>query len=262
MSRVVSWPRAPSTRVGGAPLTIGELHDRIETGFEAWGRLMVRRRIVVIALVFGMTGWLGSWLPALRVDNSIESFLHPDDPARSRYDAFREQFGQDEALLVAVQPPEVFDLGFLARLRDFHVAIERQVPHIEEVTSLVNARNTRGEGERLVVEDLLEAWPESDADLAALRTRVLGNPFYRNWLISDDGRVTAVVVEPEVYGEDGSGAVDEALAGFEAEPAAAGEPSNSELRMLTDAETRAIVTGMKRVIADFETPEFRLYLTG
>jgi hypothetical protein len=37
-----------------------------------------------------------SALPQQVLDNSTESFLHPDDPASIQYRAFRDQFDRDE----------------------------------------------------------------------------------------------------------------------------------------------------------------------
>ena len=44
------------------------------------------------------------------------------------------------------------------------------------MTSLVNVRNTRGEADELIVEDLLEHWPQTHEEMAALKKRVLGEP--------------------------------------------------------------------------------------
>jgi hypothetical protein len=54
----------------------------------------------------------------------------------------------------------VFEQRFLERLRALHEALEERVPHLEEVTSLVNARDTRAVGDLLLVEDFLDPWPE------------------------------------------------------------------------------------------------------
>jgi predicted RND superfamily exporter protein len=147
------------------------IHTQIEDGFEAWGRFVVRHRWPMAVSMLLVTAYLVAWLPQLTADNSTESFLRPNDPARVDYDRFREQFGQDERLIVAIRPHAIFDLDFLNRLRAFHRDIERDVPYVEEVTSLWNARNTRGEGDELIVEDLLETWPETDADVEALKRR-------------------------------------------------------------------------------------------
>ena len=43
--------------------------------------------------------------------------------------------------------------------------LEDHVPFIEDITSLINARNTRGESNELIVEDFLENWPNDQKEL-------------------------------------------------------------------------------------------------
>ena len=100
------------------------IHDRIEVAFEAWGRFVVRHRFAVVGVCLLLSLGLTSFVPQLEVDNSTESFLQEGDPARQRYDAFREQFGQDDLLLIAIRPAEVFNLAFLEKLRALHSEIE------------------------------------------------------------------------------------------------------------------------------------------
>ncbi|MDH3214578.1 MAG: MMPL family transporter, partial [Myxococcales bacterium] len=198
--------------------------------------------------------------PRLTVDNSTESFLRPNDSARVDYDRFRAQFGQDERLIVAIRPREIFDLAFLTRLRTFHEDIEREVPYVEAVTSLWNARNTRGEGDELIVEGLLENWPETAADVGAVKRRVLENPLYLNTLIDESARITTVTIEPFIHSTLGDEA-DE-LAGFdggfgEARPAEAPRPE-----LLTERESREQIDSLRAVVARHEGPDFEVFLAG
>ena len=182
---------------------MSDLRDHIERLFAAWGRFAYRHRWWVIGLVLLLVGSLASQLPKIHFDTSTEGFLHPDDPILVEYNAFRDQFGRDELILLALQPPDPFDLAFLETLRSLHERIEDEVPHLEEVTSLINARATRGSEDELLVEDLLEEWPESEADLRALEAFVLGNPSYRNLLVSADGRTTTLVIQTSSYSSQG-----------------------------------------------------------
>ena len=170
--------------------------DRLDRGFERWGRLIVRHRwpVLVLALLFLLR--MASLLPQMRVENASESYLHGDDPASIRYEAFREQFGQDDHLLVTITPRDVFEPSFLEWLRDLHATLEEELPHVTEVNSLVNARRTRGEGDILVVEELLADWPTTPEAFAELRARVLANPLYVDTLLSRDGRTTTITIEP------------------------------------------------------------------
>ncbi len=130
------------------------LRDRVELGFEHWGRFVFRHRwwVLLGSLLFA-SGWT-AWIPHITFDNSTESFLLKRDPASKLYREFRNQFGQDDHILIAIAPPEVFELDFLERLRAFHRALEAGLPHIEDITSILNARQTRGEEDALIVEEL------------------------------------------------------------------------------------------------------------
>jgi predicted RND superfamily exporter protein len=236
----------------------GTVRGRIETAFASWGHFIVRWRWQAIAAIGIVTLALGSSLPQLEVDNSPEAFLRRDDPERVRYDRFRKQFDGDDRILVVVHPPEVFDLEFLDRLRAFHRDIEANIPYVEEVTSLVNARNTRGEGDELIVEDLLERWPQGEADLRALRARVLGNPLYRNILISENGRYTTVALEPSTYST--LGADDDALGGFDDAGGASAGDGGADY--LTDAEARELVEALQQVVGRHQSPDFELHVVG
>ena len=120
------------------------MRDRIERALERWGHFAYRRAGWVLAVSFLLVAALATQLPKIRFDTSTEGFFPKGDPIRIDYDAFRERFGSDTRTLIVVRPPEVFDLGFLEKLRAFHEALEDEVPFVVEVTSLINARETRG----------------------------------------------------------------------------------------------------------------------
>lgn len=89
---------------------------RIEARFEAWGRFVIRHRIAAVTLSVVVTAVLLAQLPKLTIDNSPEAMLLDDDPAVVAYQAFREQFGREDRLVVLVEAPEVGGLSEPARL--------------------------------------------------------------------------------------------------------------------------------------------------
>jgi predicted RND superfamily exporter protein len=228
--------------------------DRVEAGFVRWGHLVSRHARLTIAAALALGLVLGFQLPRLKVEAGSDAFLHPDDPVRVSYDLFRAQFGRDNVILMAVRPPEIFDLGFLERLRALHLDLERSVAQLDQVTSLINARHSYGRGDELVVEDLLAEWPRDAADLDVLRERALSNPLYRNLLISGDGRATAVLMEMDTWSSRPSEL--EAISGFEDSP----DPAAPDF--LSGDEVFAIVDAVRQVMERHDAPGFELYLTG
>jgi len=237
------------------------LRHRIDEALEGWGRLMYRRAAWVLALTVAHCVTMVSLLPELRSENSTQSFLHGDDPEAVRYDAFTAQFGQDDQVLLAITPPDLFAPEFLERLRALHDEIAEDVPHVNDVTSLINARRTRGEDDTLIVEDLLEVWPETTEDLEALRTLVFDNPLYIDNLVSRDGKTTTITVEPNLYSGSGIGSVeggDAALAGFDDE--AGGDLE--DLEYLTADEKAEMVSGLDAIVARYDGPDFEIEVVG
>lgn len=228
---------------------------RVEQGFERWGRFVIRHRVAAVVLSFLATAALLSQLPKLTIDNSPEAMLLDDDPAVVAYDAFREQFGREDRIVVLIDTPDPFAPAFLEKLRRLHRTIEADLPYVEAVDSLINARVVEGDEEGLVVGELLEDWPESPAEFERVRARALSNPLHRDTLLCADGRCTALAITPWTFSR-ASEAGDE-IAGFD-EPAAGGtKPVH-----LTSSEGDELIRRLLALLADYATPEFRPHVAG
>jgi predicted RND superfamily exporter protein len=229
--------------------------DRIDDGLGWWGRSMYRRHRVVLALSLAYVAVMTSLIAAMRFENASQSYLRSEDPASIRYDEFNEQFGQDDQILLAISPPDVFAPAFLEKLRLFHEALESELPHVTDVTSLINARDTRGEGDALVVDDLLAEWPDSPEAFETLRRRVFANPLYVGVLVSRDGRTTTITLEPDLQSEVATIA---ALSGFEESR----EEPGSEPGYLTDEDRTELLSALDVLVQRFGAPDFPIQMVG
>jgi predicted RND superfamily exporter protein len=237
---------------------IAALHRRIEDRFVHWGAHVARRAWWWIAGCSALTAALGSLLPGIRFDNSLESFLRSGDPSMERYDVFRAQFGRDERIVIGLAAPDVFAPELLERLRRLHEDIEREVPYVEDVLSLVNVRLTRGLEDELVVESLRDHWTRKPEELARLREFVLATPLYRNLLVSEDADFTTIVIQPFTYSTKAE--AGDPLGGFgdEADAGAASEGP----AYLTEAEARELVAALEQVVARHRSSEHPLWMVG
>ncbi|UCH81805.1 MAG: MMPL family transporter [Nitrospiraceae bacterium] len=183
---------------------------------------------------------MASQIPSLIMDTSAEGLLHKDDPALMEYESFRRQFGREQMIIIGLKPADVFDAAFLRLLKDFHEALEEEVPHVGDISSLVNAEYIHGDEDDVTVEELLDRLPETDAEMNELRTRILNSPLYRDTVISEDGTFTVIVLEPAHF-------------------SAASENKNI---LLTEKERSEFFESV-RVISDrFRTTDFPVYLSG
>ncbi len=183
---------------------------------------------------------MASQIPSLVMDTSAEGLLHKNDPALKKYEAFRRQFGREQVIIIGLKPEEVFDLKFLSRLKDFHHALEEQVPHVAEITSLVNAEYMYGRDDELIVEELLERLPEDEPGMQELRDRVINNPLYRDTVISESGSFTVIVIKPVLFSS----------------------ASKDENLPLSEKEKAELVESINTICKRFRSKDFPVYLSG
>ncbi len=246
------------------------LRDNIGQGFFRIAGAIYRRPLLSLVVVLLITGALSGGMVLLKLDTSYSGFLEDDDPALIEYRSFRRQFGRNTVLFVVVEPEKVFDLGFLKRLENLHRDLEAGVPDLDEITSLVNVRTTRSEGDLLIVEGLGKSWPDRDENLPSFKARVLGDPLYRNQIISGDGSLTALILKintadptlGEKSGSASSGSGPENIKetmeqGFRDRP----EPEE-EQSLLTDRGNRPAFKAVQTILADYRAPDMKIYLAG
>jgi uncharacterized protein len=238
---------------------MSRIRNRIETGFEHLALSIYHNRFKTLAVMGILIIALVSQIPKITIDTSTEGFLHKNDPALVAYNQFRDQFGRDEVIIIAIEPTEVFDPGFLEKLRRLHRELEENVPYLDDITSLVNARNTRGQGDELIVEDFLEHWPQTPEDLEILKRRALANPMYRDMLVSRNGRFTTITIRTQSHSTAGQGG--DLLDGFDDE-AVAEETSAAAPAYLTDAENTEAVMAAERIARKYDSEDFRVYVAG
>ena len=258
------------------------LRQRIEHGFFRFGLWMAHYPKTVLMVMVLLALGLASRIPNLVMDTSTEGFLHEQDPVLLEYNVFRDQYGRDELIAVTISTDGVFTAKNLKRIRALHRDIEENVPHIDDITSLFNARNTRGEGQSLIVEDLLEHWPEDEAALQTLRARALANPVYRNTLLSEDARVTSIIIQTNTYSDTAADA--DVMAGFDdggadfggdssnganadgdadtGDAAGADADSDAAPAYLTDEENGELVKALAEVAQRHQADGFHIYLAG
>ncbi len=255
------------------PSAFTQLRARTEAGFARWGAFCHDHPWWIIAAISAALVFFSSYFSQMEVDTSNESYLRETDPARVAYDAFQREFGKDERIVVLVESDgDIINESFLRRLESLHQALENTY-QVDKVDSLINARLTLGRDDQLIVQDLLEDWPQDAAGFQLLRERILANPLYRQQFVSGDLSRAALIVTPDTYTASHSGADnDTALedfdfsAGFddvdtllEASPAPAGDDA---AHFITDQEIYGLLDAIKALKPSFAAEDFRISLAG
>ena len=235
--------------------------DTVEKWFEASGAWLYDNPLKVLLVSCLLASFFALHIPSISIDTSSEALLKKGDPSLQVYNQFRDQFGRAELIVIGVQSPEIFSRKFLDSLRSFHQDLEAQIPYLREVTSLINVRRTHGDQNDLIVEELLERWPQDRTDLVRLQTTVMSNPFYLNYLVSEDAGMTAVIIETEAAVGGSLGTDADILEGFD-QPDVEHQQGVESPRYFSEKENREVVSAINRVVKQHAGPDFQIVVSG
>ncbi len=202
-------------------------------------------KVIVVILMF--SAFPLSYVPQIKMDTSAIGFLHNDDPALLEYNAFREEFGSDERVIVALKSDDIFTLKFLEILRTIYEDLETNLPFLDDITSLYNVRNTRGEGDKLVTDNLLEDFPQTEEQVEAIKKEALASHFYKDLFISSDGKMTAIVIEADAFNE---GSLEEVT------------DESKERAFLTDKENTEFIETVLEITNKYKQEGIDIYIAG
>jgi len=209
---------------------LGTTHNRF---FAAWARFVIRNRYAVLLLTLVTTGVLGHQAAThLTIDTSNDTFVDRDSEPGRILRELREDFGVDGVTLIVIEG-EVFSEPFLKKLRALHDALatldvesvsvgepsgdatpaagagtaddfsgfgddegwgdEQGGTVIDEISSMINVRQTRWVDGGMSVGGLLDTWP-SAAELPALQKRVLADATLVGRVVNPSGTYTSITL--------------------------------------------------------------------
>ena len=260
---------------------------RAEKKFEHFSDFIFENRLKILFAMLALVFTLASNLPNITFDTSTEGFLYEDDPQILAYNDFRNQFGRDEKIIIALKvsdkSKDIFQRPFLKTLFSLHEEIENKAPYIKDVSSLKNARKTTGNEDELIVEDLFEdGIPEDDKQLAEIKQFALGNPIYENLYLSEDATFTTIMITTQTYTSIGVKAetesemlesgfdntVDDAFddAGFDNsapdETATSDQSSIKDREFINVLETNKLIAVIEDILKEYESDDMQIYIAG
>ena len=79
------------------------MHKKLENLMSQFGSFIHDNPFKVLLVVLILLAFPISHVPQIKMDTSTEGFMHPDDPVLLTYNNFRDQFGRDERIVLAIQ---------------------------------------------------------------------------------------------------------------------------------------------------------------
>lgn len=237
------------------------MHAKLERLMERFGAFIYDNPFKVIGVVILLLIAPLVHLPQIKMDTSTEGFMHEDDPVLIAYNKFREDFGRDERIIVGIKHEKIFSLEFMQTLKALHEEIEEKVPYLHDITSLYNVRNTRGKGDLLLTDDLLEPMPTTKDQVEAIKKRAMASHFYKNLLLSEKGDMTTIVIETDAYSQQeeevATSDEDTFEDGFDEKP-----ETQEEKTFLTDAENAKLLKVLQEVLEPYRAKGLEVYVAG
>ena len=214
--------------------------------FEEIAKWSFRHHWFALALVLSISLLLIAQIPTLTMDTSNESFFRPDDKVLLDYNEFRNQFGKDEFIVIAISGSDIFSFDFLEKLRNLHNDLEKNVPYLDEITSLVNVRNTRGEKDELIIEDFLETWPENEGELAILKKRAYENTLYENLILNEGATITTIIIKPLACNPETEELLQE----------------EGTCQPMSNVQNREMITSITPILTNHDASDFSITISG
>ncbi|MBL4608223.1 MAG: MMPL family transporter [Pseudomonadales bacterium] len=252
---------------------------RIDDRFFNFSNLIYDNKFKVLLGILAIIAALVIHLPKITIDTSTEGFLYKNDPKILAYNDFRNQFGRDERIIIAIKTDDVFAPDFLKTLFALHSEIEQKAPYIKEVNSLKNARKTTGNEQELVVEDLFEGGIPDDAKaLETIKQFTLSNPIYKNLYLNEDATFTTIIITTQTYTSIGENPESESdlledgfdrdlsfgdtgfdESGFDGENTA---NAHDERQFINVLETNQLVASIEEILKKYQNDEMKIYVAG
>ncbi len=161
--------------------------------------VLYRFRLAALALVVAGTFAFAPTVDLTNIDNDLSAWIAKDDPIYQDYERFRHEFGGTRNLIVALAGDRLFTPEVLAYIDRVSADLSR-VDRVDRVHSLATANVVRplpptpDDDGGIEVTPLFAGRAGTLAGALEIQREALDDPLLRGDLVSEDGRVTAVVV--------------------------------------------------------------------
>jgi uncharacterized protein len=150
---------------------------------------------IFVTLAVAFAAFFGFYIKDFTLNASSDAIVLENDKDLRYYDYTREVFGSDDYIIVTVTPREgtlVSDEN-IARLAEMSAEFEA-MPSVQSVTSILNVPLFHSPDVPLML--LADGYKTlaDDADRSLALEDLTSSPLYTNYLISEDGKTTAIQV--------------------------------------------------------------------
>lgn len=160
-----------------------------------FSELVIKYRKIIIFITIFTTLVLGFFLKDLTINSDILSYLPQDDPKVVLFNEVGDKFGGSSLAMVALESDDAFSHTTLTRINEITRQFKEidEISHVMSLTDIIDIKKTEWGLEigKLIDSDNI---PGDSEELTGLKKYALSKDMYRGNLISDDGKITVVIV--------------------------------------------------------------------
>lgn len=173
-------------------------------------RIIFRYKWVWILLPLILAAALLIPLRQARINPDLNTYLPDHIPAKVNLNKLEAAFGKYEPVILFLEADDILADSTLSRIKNLSREFNRS-PEFEQVVSLFDSKNIRGENGSMIVDPVVKRIPRTPAQREQLRASIRANDLAYGLVVSEDFRYAMILVNPAKGVPD-----DEAIARIEA----------------------------------------------
>lgn len=163
--------------------------------------LIFRRPFLYLSALIFMTLFFGYFYVTLPIETSVESLIIDNDPDLVFYETYKEQFGEDEVLVIGFSAEDVFESQVINFIMEQTARLE-ELDGVADVLSLSNAEDFVGSEYDFIVQPLVAQPPQNEQQKNAISKRAMASSLVRDNLVNSSATAALFLVRPDSRPED------------------------------------------------------------
>lgn len=164
-------------------------------------RAIFKYPLPYLLILIVLTGFFSYFYATLPTETSVESLIIEDDPDLLFYEQFKEQFGEDEFLVVGFPATDVFAPEILAYI-DRQTKKLEALKGVDDVVSLTNVDDFFGSDSDFIVQPLVEQLPTTVEETENLRAQAQDSTLISGHLMNRSSDAALFFIRPAAQDDD------------------------------------------------------------